>query len=325
MRSRLSPVLRVLFLFSLLTAAAVARAEWPDRPIKLIVPYAAGSGVDVTMRPIAEVMGRELGQPVVLDNRGSAGGIVGTQVLAASAPDGYTIGYGNLVTLAINRAFYTKLPYDPEKDIEPVGLAVSNAYVLIARKDFPASNLEELIAYARKHPGKVVMGSPGVGSAGQLAGELIKASTGTVMLHVPYKSGAQALGDIVNGQVDIMIDNISAVQQFIQSGRVKPLAVTSLQRASVLPNVPTIDESGIKGFNVVAWGGVVAPAGTPKAVIRKLNAALNSALRDPAVVRANALLSVDAMPSTPAEFSTLIHSEVPKWAASVKRAGVRAD
>ncbi|QOT81254.1 tripartite tricarboxylate transporter substrate binding protein [Cupriavidus basilensis] len=277
------------------------------------------------MRPIAEVMGRELGQPVVLDNRGSAGGIVGTQVLAASAPDGYTIGYGNLVTLAINRAFYTKLPYDPEKDIEPVGLAVSNAYVLIARKDFPASNLEELIAYARKHPGKVVMGSPGVGSAGQLAGELIKASTGTVMLHVPYKSGAQALGDIVNGQVDIMIDNISAVQQFIQSGRVKPLAVTSLQRASVLPNVPTIDESGIKGFNVVAWGGVVAPAGTPKAVIRKLNAALNSALRDPAVVRANALLSVDAMPSTPAEFSTLIHSEVPKWAASVKRAGVRAD
>ncbi|MDR3379863.1 Bug family tripartite tricarboxylate transporter substrate binding protein [Cupriavidus basilensis] len=325
MRSRLSPVLRVLFLFSLLTAAAVARAEWPDRPIKLIVPYAAGSGVDVTMRPIAEVMGRELGQPVVLDNRGSAGGIVGTQVLAASAPDGYTIGYGNLVTLAINRAFYTKLPYDPEKDIEPVGLAVSNAYVLIARKDFPASNLEELIAYARKHPGKVVMGSPGVGSAGQLAGELINASTGTVMLHVPYKSGAQALGDIVNGQVDIMIDNISAVQQFIQSGRVKPLAVTSLQRASVLPNVPTIDESGIKGFNVVAWGGVVAPAGTPKAVIRKLNAALNSALRDPAVVRANALLSVDAMPSTPAEFSTLIHSEVPKWAASVKRAGVRAD
>ncbi|WP_416051020.1 Bug family tripartite tricarboxylate transporter substrate binding protein [Cupriavidus basilensis] len=325
MRSRLSPVLRVLFLFSLLTAAAFARAEWPDRPIKLIVPYAAGSGVDVTMRPIAEVMGRELGQPVVLDNRGSAGGIVGTQVLAASAPDGYTIGYGNLVTLAINRAFYTKLPYDPEKDIEPVGLAVSNAYVLIARKDFPASNLEELIAYAHKHPGKVVMGSPGVGSAGQLAGELIKASTGTVMLHVPYKSGAQALGDIVNGQVDIMIDNISAVQQFIQSGRVKPLAVTSLQRASVLPNVPTIDESGIKGFNVVAWGGVVAPAGTPKAVIRKLNAALNSALRDPAVVRANALLSVDAMPSTPAEFSTLIHSEVPKWAASVKRAGVRAD
>ncbi|EHP40182.1 extra-cytoplasmic solute receptor family protein 77 [Cupriavidus basilensis OR16] len=277
------------------------------------------------MRPIAEVMGRELGQPVVLDNRGSAGGIVGTQVLAAAAPDGYTIGYGNLVTLAINRAFYTKLPYDPEKDIEPVGLAVSNAYVLIARKDFPASNLEELIAYARKHPGKVVMGSPGVGSAGHLAGELIKSSTGTVMLHAPYKSGAQALGDMVNGQVDIMIDNISGVLQFVQSGRVKPLAVTSLQRASVLPNVPTIDESGIKGFNVVAWGGVVAPAGTPKAVIRKLNAALNSALRDPAVIRANALLSVDAMPSTPAEFSTLIHSEVPKWAESVKRAGVRAD
>ncbi|MHA7684066.1 Bug family tripartite tricarboxylate transporter substrate binding protein [Cupriavidus sp. PET2-C1] len=325
MRSRLHPALRVLFLFGLLAAATVARAEWPERPIKLIVPYAAGSGVDVTMRPIAEVMGRELGQPVVLDNRGSAGGIVGTQVVATSAPDGYTIGYGNLVTLAINRAFYTRLPYDPEKDIEPVGLAVSNAYVLIARKDFPASNLEELIAYARKYPGKVVMGSPGVGSAGQLAGELIKANTGTFMLHVPYKSGAQALGDMVNGQVDIMIDNISGVLQFVQSGRVKPLAVTSLQRAPVLPNVPTIHESGIKGFQVVAWGGLIAPAGTPKAVIRKLNTALNNALKDPAVVRANASLSVDAMPSTPAEFSTLIHHEVPKWAAMVKRAGVRAD
>ncbi|MDF3881705.1 Bug family tripartite tricarboxylate transporter substrate binding protein [Cupriavidus basilensis] len=325
MRSRLHPVLRLWFFFSLITAAASARAEWPEHPIKLIVPYAAGSGVDVTMRPIAEVMGRELGQPVVLDNRGSAGGIVGTQALAASAPDGYTIGYGNLVTLAINRSFYTRLPYDPEKDIEPVGLAVSNAYVLIARKDFPASNLEELISYARKHPGKVVMGSPGVGSAGQLAGELIKASTGTFMLHVPYKSGAQALGDMVNGQVDIMIDNISGVLQFVQSGRVKPLAVTSLQRASVLPNVPTLNESGIKGFDVVAWGGVIAPAGTPKAVIRKLNAALNNALKDPSVVRANASLSVDAMPSTPAEFSTLIRSEVPKWAATVKRAGIRAD
>ncbi|AQV98939.1 ABC transporter substrate-binding protein [Cupriavidus necator] len=322
--------------FALQTLAALAmavlcaaplpvRAEWPERPLKLIVPYTAGSGVDVALRPVAEAMARELGKPVGIDNRPSAGGIVGTTLVATSAPDGYTVGYGNLVTLAINRSFYGKLPYDPEKDIEPVGLAIGNAYVVTARKDLPVNTFAELIAYARSRPGKVVMGSLGIGSASHLAGELIQAQTGISMLHAPYKSGAQALGDMVNGQVDVLIDNISGVQQFIAGKQIKALAVTSLQRVPVLPNVPTIDESSIKGFEVVAWGGLIVPAGTPRPIIRKLNAALNKSLADPAVVKAYAALSIEAMPSTPAAFTSLIQSEVPRWAASVKRAGIKAD
>jgi tripartite-type tricarboxylate transporter receptor subunit TctC len=262
---------------------------------------------------------------VVIDNRPSAGGIVGTQLVASAAPDGYTIGYGNMVTLAVNRSFYTRLPYDPEKDLAPIGLAVGNAYVLVARKDLPANNLAELVAYAKQHPGKVVMGSLGIGSGAHLAGELVQGSTGIRMLHVPYKSGAQALGDMVNGQVDVMFDNVSGIQQFIAGNQIKALAVTSRQRVPVLPDVPTMEESGIQGIDVVAWGGLVAPAGTPAPVIRKLNAALNKALADPAVVKANAALSIEAMPSTPEAFTSLIRSEVPRWAATVKRAGIKAD
>ncbi|WP_255519830.1 tripartite tricarboxylate transporter substrate binding protein [Cupriavidus sp. IK-TO18] len=314
-----------LAITALCTAPLLARAEWPERPLKMVVPYAAGAGVDVALRPIAEAMGRELGKPVVIDNRPSAGGIVGTQLVATSAADGYTIGYGNMVTLAVNRTFYTRLPYDPEKDLAPIGLAIGNAYVLVARKDLPANNLAELVAYAKQHPGKVVMGSLGIGSGAHLAGELVQGSTGIRMMHVPYKSGAQALGDMVNGQVDVMFDNVSGIQQFIAGKQIKALAVTSLQRVPVLPQVPTVDESGIKGFEVVAWGGLVAPAGTPMPVIRKLNAALNKALADPAVVKANAALSIEAMPSTPEAFASLIRSEVPRWGATVRRAGIKAD
>lgn len=314
-----------LAMTALCTAPLLARAEWPERPLKMVVPYAAGAGPDVALRPIAEAMGRELGKPVVIDNRPSAGGIVGTQLVASAAPDGYTIGYGNMVTLAVNRSFYTRLPYDPEKDLAPIGLAVGNAYVLVARKDLPANNLAELVAYAKQHPGKVVMGSLGIGSGAHLAGELVQGSTGIRMLHVPYKSGAQALGDMVNGQVDVMFDNVSGIQQFIAGNQIKALAVTSRQRVPVLPDVPTMEESGIQGIDVVAWGGLVAPAGTPAPVIRKLNAALNKALADPAVVKANAALSIEAMPSTPEAFTSLIRSEVPRWAATVKRAGIKAD
>lgn len=318
-------VMGALAAAAICAAPLLAHAEWPERPIKLVVPYAAGAGVDVAARPIAEAMGRELGKPVVIDNRPSAGGIVGTQMVATSAPDGYTIGYGNIVTLAINRSFYTKLPYDPERDLEPIGMALGNAYVLAARKDLPVNSFADLIAYARQRPGKVVIGSLALGSGAHLASELIQVSTGIKMLYVPYKSGAQVLSDMVNGQVDVMLDNIVGVQQFIAAKQIKPLAVTSLQRVPVLQGVPTIDESGVKGFEVVAWGGLVAPVGTPKPVIRKLNAALNKALADPAVIKANAALSLEAMPSTPEAFAKLIRSEVPKWAAMVKQAGIKAD
>lgn len=309
-----------------LAAAAVgAWAEYPERPLKFIVPYAAGSGVDVSMRPVADAMGRELGQAIAVDNRPSAGGIVGTQAVVTAAPDGYTVGYGNLVTLSINTAFFSKLPYAPAKDLVPIGLISSNAYVVIVRKDLPVRNLQELIAYGRAHPGQLSVGSPGIGSAGHLTGELLKAETGLDMVQVPYKTGTQAVGDMVNGQLDVTIENIAAVLPFVQQGRVKAIAVTSAKRASVLPEVATVAESGVPGFDVVAWGAMVAPAGTPRKVVDRLNAALRAALADPAVLRAYAALSVDALPSSPEELSALMKRETPRWAEAVRRAGVKGD
>lgn len=302
-----------------------AKAEWPDKPIKLIVPYAAGSGVDVVTRPIAIAMGKALGQSVMIDNKPSAGGIVGTQALAVSAPDGYTFGFGNLVTLAINKSFFTKLPYDPEKDLQPVGGTFSNPYVLIARNNFPANNFKELIEFVKKNPGKVSFGSPGVGSAGQLAGETINARNGLQMVHVPYKSGTQAVTDMAGGQLDLAIDNIAGVLPFIKDGRVKAIAVTSLKRLSSLPDVVTMHESGMSDFEVVAWGGFVAPAGTPKPIIEKLTSALHIALKDPAVVRLGQDFNMEIKLSSAQEFGELTRAETKRWAAAVKAAGVKSD
>jgi tripartite-type tricarboxylate transporter receptor subunit TctC len=309
----------------LAAAAMGAWAEYPERPLKFIVPYAAGSGVDVSMRPVADAMGRELGQAIAVDNRPSAGGIVGTQAVVTAAPDGYTVGYGNLVTLSINSAFFSRLPYAPAKDLVPIGLISSNAYVVIVRKDLPVRNLQELIAYGRAHPGQLSVGSPGIGSAGHLTGELLKAETGLAMVQVPYKTGTQAVGDMVNGQLDVTIENIAAVLPFVQQGRVKAIAVTSAKRASVLPEVATVAESGVPGFDVVAWGAMVAPAGTPRKVVDRLNTALRAALADPAVLRAYAALSVEALPSSPEELSALMKRETPRWAEAVRRAGVKGD
>lgn len=323
--NRIRRALSLLMVLAAATGASAAQAEWPERPIKMIVPYVAGSGPDVVLRPIADALGRELGQPVIVDNRGGAGGIVGTQALASSAPDGYTIGFGNLVTLAINKSMHAKLPYDPQRSFAPVSMAIGNALVLIARNDLPASNVQELIAYAKKNPGKVSVGSLGVGSSAHLAGEMLKSETGTTMLHVPYKSGQQAVADIAGGQLDVMIDNVAGVLPFIRSGQVKVLGATSLKRVPVLPDVPTLDESGLKGFEVVSWGGIMVPAGAPKPIIDKLNAAIAKALKDPAVLKLNETLSVEAMPSTPEQFANLIATEIPRWGEMVKKSGASAD
>lgn len=315
----------IAFSLGMAALSLSAKAEWPDKPIKMIVPYAAGSGVDVVTRPIAIAMGKALGQSVIVDNKPSAGGIVGTQALAVSAPDGYTFGFGNLVTLAINKSFFTKLPYNPEKDLQPVGGTFSNPYVLIARNNFPANNFKELIEYAKKNPGKVSFGTPGVGSAAHLAGEIINARNGLQLLHIPYRSGAQGVTDMVGGQLDLTIDNIAAVLPFIKDGRVKAIAVTSLKRLSSLPDVATMHESGMSNFEVVAWGGFVVPTGTPKPVIERLNSALHTALKDPAVVKLGQDFSMEIKLSSPEEFGELARTENQRWAAVVKAAGVLGD
>lgn len=300
-----------------------AQAKWPDAPIKLIVPYVAGSAPDVVLRPVAEAMGRELNTTIVVENRGGASGMIGTQAAARALPDGNTIAFGNVVTLAINPALYSEMSYDPVKDFQPISLAIGNANALVVRKDLPVNTVEELIAYAKKYPGKLSMGSAGVGSTGHLAGALMMSRTGISMVHVPYKSGQQGLTNMLGGDIDIMFENLAGILPYARNGQVKVLAVTSLKRAPSLPDTPTLDEQGLKGFEFVAWGGIIAPKGIPAAVLSKLNDAVHKALLDPAVLKTNATFAVDVMPSTPEEFTALIATETPKWAQVVEQANAK--
>lgn len=307
-----------------LSAAAIAQ-EWPSKPIRLIVPYGAGSGPDAAVRPLAEGLSKILGQSVVVENFVSAGGIVGTQMVARAKPDGYTLGFGNNITLAVNKSFFDKLPYDPIKSFEPVGLLFDNAYILVARADFKPNSIQELIAYARANPGKVNFASgTGIGSGSHLTGEMLKSSARLDITHVPYKTGAQALSDLVSGRVDIMFDNVNGVQQFIANGSIKALAVTSAKRLPQFPNIPTMAESGFPGFEAVAWGGIVAPAGTPAPVIKRLNAAIAQALKTPEMERTNATMALRPLASTPEYFARFIQQETGKWAELVRVSGAKA-
>ena len=318
--------LKLLLGIALLGCASVASAQdWPNRPIRLIVPYGAGSGPDVAVRPLAENLSRILGQSVVVENYASAGGVVGTQNIARAKPDGYTLGFGNNITLAVNKSFFDNLSYDPVRSFEPISLLFENAYMLVARPDFKANSLTDLVTYARANPGKVNFASgTGVGSGSHLTGEMLKSSAKLDITHVPYKTGAQALSDLASGRVDIMFDNVNGVQQFITNKTLKPLAVTSAQRLSQYPDVPTLAESGFPGFEAVAWGGVIAPAGTPKPIIAKMNAAIAQALKNPDVVKVNEAMSLRVIPSTPEQFTAYIASETDKWAKLVKASGAKA-
>jgi tripartite-type tricarboxylate transporter receptor subunit TctC len=318
-------LLKFAAIAALAVATAVSAQTWPTKPIRFIVPYAAGSGPDVAMRPVVERLGKILGQPVVVENFSGAGGIIGTQTLAKAAPDGYSFGFGNQITLGVNKTFFEKLPYNPDKDFEPVGLLFDNAYVLVAGPNFKASTVKELIDTAKASPGTISFASgTGVGSGSHLAGELLKSVAKIDLVHVPYKSGSQALSDLVSGRVDILFDNVNGVQQFVKNGQVKVLAVTSPARVSVLPNAPTMTELGFPGIQLVAWGGVLAPKGTPPAVIQRMNAAINEALKSPEVVQINATMSLNPLASSPQEFASFTAKESAKWTELVRISGAKA-
>ncbi|MGV2865440.1 Bug family tripartite tricarboxylate transporter substrate binding protein [Achromobacter sp. AGC39] len=319
-------VAQCLALLALTLSTAVQAQSWPNKPIKLIIPYAAGSGPDVATRPVAEQIGRILKQPVIVENLASAGGIVGTRTVAKAAPDGYTFGFGNNITLAVNASFYRSLPYDPIKDFAPVGLLFDNPYILVAGKDFKPNSIQEFMAYVKQNPGKVNFASgTGVGSGSHLTGEMMKAVGALDITHVPYKSGSMALSDVVSGRVDVMFDNVNGVQQFVNNGTLKAFAVTSPKRLPTMPNVPTMAESGFPNFEAVAWGGIVAPRGTPQAIINRMNEAIGQALKTPEVVQANAAMSLNPISSTPEAFTAFIAAETKRWAETVKVSGARAE
>ena len=313
--------------FCILVSIGAARAQerWPVKPVRWIVPYAAGGFADIRARKIGIDLAKNLGQPVVIENRAGAGGVVGTDAVAKSAPDGYTIGMGNLAALAVNVSLMKKLPYDPLKDLQPVLLIERSALIFTAGPALPAKSLQEVIAYAKANPGKLGYGSSGVGGAHHLSGEMLKLRTGIDIVHVPYKGGAPAAADVMAGHLPMMFEMGYAAVPSIKGGKIRALAVTSSRRLPLLPDVPTMAEAGLPGFESFNWQGVVVPAGTPRAIVDRLNREFNAILAQPDQRDAILATASEVGGGTPEEFRDLIRSETVKWAEVVRAAKIQPE
>jgi len=305
--------------------AAPTAADYPDRPIRLVVPFPAGGGADALARTIMPRVAQELGASIVIDNRPGAGGNVGAEFVAHAAPDGYTLLYGTNGTHAINRALYAKQGFDPVRDFAPVSRMTQIAALLVVNPSVPARNVAELIDYARANPGKVFFASAGNGTTSHLAGELFKTAASIDIVHVPYRGGGLAAADVAGGQVQMMIDVMPNVLPLATGGKLRALGVTTAARVPAAPEIPTIAESGLPGFEVSAWDGIFAPAGTPPAVIERLNAAIRAALADPKVREALVARGAQPVTSTPDELARHVVAESEKWARVVRQSGAKID
>ena len=319
-----------LVLIASLPATAWSQAAWPNKPVKIVVPFAPGGTTDILARAIAPELGKAFGQSFLVENKGGAGGNIGAEIVARAAPDGYTLLMGTVGTHGINKSLYAKLPYDPQKDFAPITLVAGVPNVMVMNtekaKTLGINTVPEFIAYARKNPGRLNMASSGNGTSIHLAGELFKSMTGTFMTHIPYTGSAPALMGLVSDQVDVMFDNLPSSMALIKSGELKAFAVTSAQRSGAMPEVPTIEEAGpLKGFDASSWFGLLAPAGTPPDIVKAIQRETAKALNSPAIKEK--LLAQGAIPSgnTPEEFTALIDAEIKKWAPVVKNSGARVD
>jgi tripartite-type tricarboxylate transporter receptor subunit TctC len=309
---------------ALLTRQALAQAGFPAKPIRLVVPSAAGGTPDAICRLVAQEIARGLGQSIIIDNKPGAAAVIGMVEVQKAAPDGHTIGYANVGSLSINRSLIRNLPYDPDKDFVPIGLMGHVQSALVVRKDLPVNSVKELIAFAKANPGKLSMGSGGNGTTGHLGGELFKAMAGVFMVHVPYRGAPQATQDLMSGVIDLMFDNLSSIGTHIRGGRVRALAVTGAKRSPFFPELPTVAEAGLPGFSTVAWGGLVAPTGTPPDIVAKLNSELNRAMLQPAMTPRLDALAWETQTGTPGLLFELARKEALHWADVVKRSGATA-
>jgi tripartite-type tricarboxylate transporter receptor subunit TctC len=307
-----------------LAAPALAQ-DYPTRPITLIVPYAAGGGNDVMARIVADKMGAALGQPIVVENRGGAGGSIATRAVAHAPADGYTLGLGGTGTLAIDPSLYPNVGYDPRKDFAPVGLIATSALVVLVHPSVPAKTIPELIALAKQDPGKLAYASAGVGSGIHLGAELFAYMAGIRLTHIPYKGSAPALTDLLGGHVQIYFSSLPPAIGLVQDGKVRALAVTGPERSKIFPDLPTVAESGLPGYAAVLHYGIVAPAGTRKPIVDKLAAALRVAIASPDVASKIAADGAEAMGMTPEEYAADIDREEAKWSEVVRRSGAKAN
>lgn len=311
-----------------LLAAGPARAEvFPDRPITMLVPFAAGGPTDVVARLIAIPMGKALGQTVLIENAVGAGGTIAATKTARAAPNGYTI-FLHHMGMSTAPALYKKLSFDPLKDFDYIGQVVDVPMTLLARKDFPANNLQEALAYIKANKEKITLANAGLGAVSHLCGLIFMSTIGVDLNTIPYKGTGPAMNDLLGGQVDLLCDQTTQTVPMIKEGRIKVFGVTTLNRLSALPNVPTLDEQGLKGFDVKVWHGMYAPKGTPPEVINKLNAALRTALQDPVVTKRLADLSSDVPAPdkiTPNGLKTHLEAEINRWGPVIRKAGIYAD
>ena len=309
----------------LLALATPAAAEFPDKPIRLIVPQAPGSATDTVARILAPEMSKPLGQPVIVENRPGGALTIGIDAVAKAAPDGYTIGLGPVGALAITRHMVGKLPYDIERDLQPVAL-VGYSYMLLAvSPKLPVTSVVELIDYAKKNPGKLFNASSSNGSPGHVSGELFKVMTGTQITHVPYKGGAAAIGDLISGNVQLMFESTNSISPHVKAGRVRGLAVSGAKRSIAFPELPTLAEAGVPGYEVSSWSGIIAPAGLAPAVLDRLNAAANATLQAPEVKERLLQLGNEGGGGTPEQFGELIRRDSAKWAEVIRLSGARID
>jgi len=324
---KLQPFYRCLagLVVALTLSLAASAADYPTRPVSIVVAFTPGGPSDVLSRIIGQRLNEILHQPFIIENRPGSGGNIAAEQVARAAPDGYTLLMGNNSILATNAALYKKLSYDPERDFAPIAMIGSQANILVVNPSVPAQSMAELIALAKASPGQLNFASSGHGAAAHLAGELFKAEAKVNIVHVPYKGAAPALQDVMAGHVQMMFATAASVIGLIKSGKVRALAVTTPQRTALLPDLPTVDELGIKGFDATTWHGLVAPTGTPREVIDTLHFAVTAALKDPATRKQLTELGVDIVGSTPKEFEAYIKSEIPKWTAVVKTSGAQIE
>ncbi len=308
---------------SLLITGVQAQSAYPSKPIRLVVPFSAGGSTTLLARMLAERLGQNLGQPIIIDNRAGAGGNVGMEHVARSEPDGYTLLMGP-VGLAINPSLYPKMSFDPQKDFAPIGLYTGVPNLLVVHPSVPARNITELIAHARANPGKLTYASSGVGTSSHLAAELLKATSGAFILHIPYRGGAPAMQDLMGGQVHMLFEQVPTVLPEVLGNRVRAIGVTSAKRLPNAPDIPAIGES-LKGFEMNVWFGILAPKGTPPQIVTRLNSEMLKVLAEPSFQAQLARVGATPMGSSPAEFSRFLASETTRWGQVVKTSGARLD
>ncbi len=315
----------LLVLLAALACGVHAAEQYPTKPVRFVITFPPGGPTDVVVRLIGQRLTAEWGHPMIIDNRGGAGGIVGTEIIAHAAPDGYSFLVGTAGGMTINPALQSRLPYDPFRDFAPVGMLVLNPQILVANPALPARNVKELVSYAKSKPGQINYASAGTGTATHLGMELLKVAAGIDMVHVPYKGGAPAIADVMAGQAQLLFVSIPSVLPQVKAGRLRALAVSTLKRSQSAPDVPTVAESGYPGFEYSNWNALFAPAKTPPAIVQRVNAAVVRALSDPDISQKLVAQGADPAPGKPEELARYMRADHERWKKVIKAAGIKPD